>query len=566
MELSLKPHLQNIYPLRAILIRGSNPTQWLSEIQRMELQIQQISIYALPGNTANSISGCMVVTGNTVIKEPGMNELLQQAGRNLFISGKAILHPFLAEKEIEKIFHTNIHLFHPLVGLVELHEPLDLRTLIDLPKHRELYVTRPQKGPSIPSEIKAFQIRPVSPEEALKKMEEKAFPKTEKMPDKPLGLFEKGLLQAYKSLFTRKKAADGSENTESTPFMKNLEGMVNSFTGKGKEIKESLQQKYEDLEERNKKEVDKLLDLLKNNPKEALKYAPPLDMNGSSRGEGNLPFSLSRRWPDLSIFGGGFASSGSVDLGDQFHTLQDQYRKTAEEFLANKEYHNAAFIYLKLLKDPNSAANALEQGELHQEAAAIYLKAGMKTKAAECYEKGRMTEQAIEIYKELQQNEKVGDLYKTIGRKKEAIQFYEKVVTEYSSKNQFVKAALLARTKMEDEESAQILLMQGWQKNSDAVSCLSLYLDNIRPDHLRLEIEKIYDESLFDENAENFVRVLSIEHKKRNELQEWIKDVAYTVIAEQIKKNPSIVSEMRSFNKNDGELLKDTIRFKSKRK
>lgn len=63
-----------------------------------------------------------------------------------------------------------------------------------------------------------------------------------------------------------------------------------------------MQQDYEDLERRNQKLVDKFLDLLRNNPAEALKYAIPLDENGSVRGGNNSSFTLSRRWFDFLYF------------------------------------------------------------------------------------------------------------------------------------------------------------------------------------------------------------------------------------------------------------------------
>ena len=38
--------------------------------------------------------------------------------------------------------------------------------------------------------------------------------------------------------------------------------------------------------------------------------------------------------------------------------------------------------------------------------------------------------------------------------------------------------------------------------------------------------------------------------------------MAYEIIAAQVKNNPSIITELRSFNKDDKLLLKDTLRFK----
>src|SRR5690606_12145948 len=125
---------------------------------------------------------------------------------------------------------------------------------------------------------------------------------------------------------------------------------------------------------------------------------------------------------------------------------------TAHTLIKQKEFHQAAFVYLKLLRNPALAAQALEVGNHFQEAATLYLQnGGNKSKAAECYEKGHMIAEAIELYKELKENEKVGDLFVRIGNRPEANFYYEKVVENYIEKEQYVKGSLIYKHKMNDE-------------------------------------------------------------------------------------------------------------------
>ncbi|OFY83691.1 MAG: hypothetical protein A3F72_12820 [Bacteroidetes bacterium RIFCSPLOWO2_12_FULL_35_15] len=311
------------------------------------------------------------------------------------------------------------------------------------------------------------------------------------------------------------------------------------------------------------------MDMFKNNPEEALKYAIPLDDIGSTRGGNKSQLDLLKRWFDFSLLGNNSrSSSGSINLGDHYYELQKQYNATAQELIKQKDYHKAAFIYMKLLKNNLMAAQTLESGNHFQEAATIYLKhAGNKNKAAECYEKGNMTNEAIEIYKELNENEKVGDLYLTIRKRKEADLYFEKVVTNYKSKNQYVKASLIYKNKMNNEQGGQSLLLEGWRSFKDPSNCLNNYFSNIRDIKiLKREIETIYANDLNRQNSETFLQVIRHEYNKNNELSDSIREMAYEIVAAQIPKNPSIVSELKEFNLKDKELMKDTIRFKVNRK
>ena len=273
------------------------------------------------------------------------------------------------------------------------------------------------------------------------------------------------------------------------------------------------------------------------------------------------------RWMSFSLFDIGLnnSRSGTVALsGDHYQTLRSQYIKTAQQLIAEQEFQKAAFIYMKLLKDYYGAANTLAEGQYFQEAAAIHLKHTQdKSKAAECYEKGRMIPQAIELYKELNQDEKVGDLYLSIHKKKEAHAYFGKVIENYRSTSQYVKASLIYKNKIEDPQQAQSLLMEGWRSNKDAFNCLNNYFSNI-PDLqlLEHEITQIYITDTPGDKKEVYLRVLKYEFDKHAELEETTREIAYQIIAERVAQNPSIVSELPSFNKKDKHLLKDVLKYK----
>jgi len=178
-----------------------------------------------------------------------------------------------------------------------------------------------------------------------------------------------------------------------------------------------------------------------------------------------------------------------------------------------------------------------------------------------------MTDEAIALYKELGDDEKVGDLYLNTFRRKEAMMHYDKLVQSYLNKDQHIKASLICRNKMKNTAQAQAILLEAWLENRDAFNCLNNYFAHIpNTEALKGHIQTVYKQHVNSNNRETFIRVLQYEYAKDNELSEWIRDMAYETIAEQIKINPAVVSELKMFNKEDRELGKDTLKFILKNK
>jgi tetratricopeptide (TPR) repeat protein len=548
-----------------MLIKGASVGAWIKEIQRMGLSLPALSAYPVPSTQANVLWGCLLVldAGTSQI-DLGRNTYCQVVNQILFIPERSHLYPLLSHGEVEQLFSGKKHLLHPEFGLVALEEEIDWKNLVEWPVERSCKVTAPSASVFIPGQIKSFQIKPLAPEEVLDTFEEKYFPKPEAFKEKPLNPLEKVKLFFYKQVFKLAASAVGGSATG-----KAAAGPVQQFLNKwfSGRWSEKLQMDFESLEKRNQKHLDRLMDLFKKNPGEALKYAIPLDTDGTGRGGAMGAFSLQKRWLDLSAFGRGWNSGGAgaaIMPGNSFAQLHAQYLNTAQELTRQKDYQKAAFVYMKLLKNYHMAAQTLEQGGYYQESASLYLKyCSNKQKAAECYEKGNMTENAIELYKELNQDEKVGDLYYALHQKKEALVYYQKVADGYTQNQQFVKAALLYKNKMENTASAQGVLLKGWRLNRDGFNCLNNYFSNISdPKQSWSELQEIYHKEVNGANRETFLKVLQYEYDKQNDYSESIKDMAYQVVAEQVGLNPSIVLELRTFNKNDKELVKDTVRFK----
>lgn len=567
MDLSIKPYHKNTFQYGGILIKNASVKTCIKEIQNLQLDLKSIEVYPIPGTTANSIWGVFLIPSTKINKDIiGKNQLCQQVNANLFIPEKSIVFPALTTIELEKLFANSKHIIHPEFGLVELKDQINFQDIIITPTQKSFIVTTPKASVLIPKQIKSYQVNPVSAEEAMKNLEDNIFPKKEKMPNEPLNIFEKGKLAFYKLVLGKSGQSNTSNITNEKPgILSAIQKMIGSKSGIITKWFDKMEQDFDNLEERNKKQIDKLMDMFKNNPELALKFAVPLDETGTNRGGLNKGLlDISAKWFDFSLFSNSSNSGGgTIDLGDRYFELQQQYNRTAEDLIAKKEYQKAAFVYFKLLKNHYKAAETLAEGKLYQEAASIHLKhTGQKQKAAEYYEKGNMTSEAIDIYKELNQNEKVGDLYVSINKRKEADIFYQKVIDNYKSTNQYVKASLIYKNKINDEQAGQSLLLSGWRANKDAFNCLNNYFSNIHDTkQLLKEINTVYQTDITYINRNIFLQAIKYEYKKGNELAEPIKEIAYEIIAQEIKHNPTIVSELKNFNNNSKQLIKDTLRY-----
>lgn len=570
MQLTLKSHNKNSYPVAGFLLKHSEVQQWFARLQSLNLSLNDVTIYPIPDTTANTVWGCMVLTSaKLTIKQVTPLEYCQKASKHLYILEHSVLSPQLDSEDLDLLFKENPHIYHPSFGLVELPEPLNIADLFILPEQVKLEITRPQKGNFAPSEIRLFEVIPVKSEDVLKDMEEKMFPKKESKIDKPLSIIEKIKLQLYKKLFTKKA---GTEKGELGNFKKSRLGeamdKLLARSDRLNNLTDKLQQDLEDLEKRNQKEVDKLVNLMKENPEDALKYAIPLDESGTSRGGADSGvFQMSRLWQSLSLAGSGRYSGGggSIDLGNEYERLRQQYESTALDLIKQQKHEKAAFVYLKLLKDGNRAAQTLEDGKYYKEAAAVHLEHNKnKRRAAECYEKGSMTREAIGLYKDLDEHEKAGDLYTTIHQKKAALSCYTLVLDGHLKKNKRIQAALLCKKKMSDFDQGQQILLDGWYENQDAYNCLSYYLGDIQEnEELLYTVNNLASEAVEDKNCDKFLQVLQPIYKNNTEAQQEIRETAYRLIAEKMLTNPALVAQLKHFNTNDTQLTKDAKRYTS---
>lgn len=264
-----------------------------------------------------------------------------------------------------------------------------------------------------------------------------------------------------------------------------------------------------------------------------------------------------------SSAGGG---GGSAYLeSSMFDKVRQTYEDLARKYIKEGNYKGAAQVYIKLLQDNYRGASTLADGEHYNEAAFIYLnRLYNKEQAAQCYEKAKNYKKAIDLYRELNQKEKVGDLYLKINDRENAHEFYQMVIDDYIQNRQMVKASLIYRKKMAMPEKAQEYLLKGWRRDWDAYNCLNNYFANISDRNaLGQAIRQQYKE-LPEVQQRTYLDLMKHEFKKDESLRTLTRNIAYEIVAAQVQQHPDVASELKFFNPDDKNIMKDILRFRTK--
>jgi hypothetical protein len=227
MELRIKPFPKNNYPKKGLLIKGSSPLTWLHELEILGIDLSEVQSFPIPSNEPNVLYGCFLIFKNITPSEIGKNAYFQCIEDKFFIPENTIFYPKINPEDWQNS-NAEFLVMHPDFGLVKLNEEIDWISLINHPKQAEDKIRKPSNGVQIPAKIKSFMVEMEDDQvmEALQK------PQTEE------------------------------------EWMKNLPfDMKKVMAG-------------------NKKEIEKYLKYIEKYPERAVELGVPLDIMGTSRGDG----------------------------------------------------------------------------------------------------------------------------------------------------------------------------------------------------------------------------------------------------------------------------------------
>ncbi|MCE3227284.1 MAG: cyclic nucleotide-binding protein [Bacteroidetes bacterium] len=586
MELSLRHIEQSNFLINGAFIRGTDPAEWLRELDRYEVSYEHISCYVVPkGLDSVSPAGLFVMfhekpkCRRETVKFP-----YRCVGEKLFIPLHSTLFPETSTDELKQLILFDVMVFHPSIGLIG-YEQQDRKTVDDLITLEPPMETRCLDVPDVKPvflPLNRIHVEEPPPEQLIESLKEDVGTKSiDDLKEKERSGLEKlkddislaglkglkNLTEGIGKLGAGSKAGSGGAGGDSGGGSgKEEEGLMDKFS-------KWMDNKIEDLEKKRESELKRLLDMFDKNSDEALQYAIPLGSNYFNRGEAPPSAKLTRNDTSFNLgkLGGGDKVDG-WDLSKFYNDLRTKYIKAAQTEIENENYKKAAYIYAHLLNDFHSAADVLKRGKMYREAATVYKDhLNNKGAAAECLESGGLYNEAIDLYIELNRNEKVGDLYVLLERSDNANIYYEKCVENALTAQDYIEAARLQEEKKKEHERATATLLEGWENSSNREACLTKYFDKLQKDEADLvaHINNVYNNKTPSSKRSSFLNVLAgIADKKENEeMRAATKEMAYSLVGEQVMKgNSSALYKLKSFVPDDRFLPSDFNRYLSSAK
>ncbi|WP_100076737.1 hypothetical protein [Chryseobacterium camelliae] len=244
MELRIHPFPKNTYPRKGLLIKGASPMVWLHEMEILGIDLTMVRSFPVPANEPNRLHGCFLVFQHEAPAGIGKNAYFQCVDDQLFIPEYTLFYPKVSPEEWSAA-GAEFLLMHPEFGMVKLNEEIDWLSLISDPLPSEATIRKPSAGVKIPQEIKSYAVE----------------------------------TDDEKTLEALQKSGTEQEWMNNLPF--DLQKVMNG----------------------NKKEIEKYLKYIEKYPERAVDLGVPLDVTGTSRGDGFAKFIFSHSWIE-KLFGG----------------------------------------------------------------------------------------------------------------------------------------------------------------------------------------------------------------------------------------------------------------------
>ncbi|WP_261509769.1 APC family permease [Chryseobacterium paludis] len=245
MELRIKPFPKNNYPKKGVLIKGSSPLVWFEEMDKLKIDLNLVKTFAIPSNEPNILYGCFIIFTDHAPLEIGKNSYFQCIDEILFIPENTTFYPKINPEDWHNI-DSRFLVMHPEFGLVKLSEEIDWILVLEEPEKAKLFIRKPSNGVYIPQEIKSYTVE----------------------------------IDDEKMMESLQKSQTEEEWMKNLPF-----DMKKVMAG-------------------NKREIEKYLKYIEKYPDRAIDLGVPLDILGTSRGDGFGKFKFDNGWLSRLLGGG----------------------------------------------------------------------------------------------------------------------------------------------------------------------------------------------------------------------------------------------------------------------
>ncbi|MBB6372307.1 APC family permease [Chryseobacterium shigense] len=244
MELRIKPFPKNTYSKKGLLIKDPSPRVWLYEMEVLGIDLAKVKSYAIPADQPDVLYGCLLVFHDEAPQEIGKNAYFQCVDDKLFIPENTVFYPKINPEDWQYA-GAKFLVMHPEFGLVKLTEEINWFSVIQEPEISERKVRRPSNGVKTPQHIESFTVE----------------------------------MDDEKVLATLQQPKNEEEWMKNLPF----------------DLKKVMAG--------NKKEIEKYLKYIEKYPDRAVDLGVPLDIMGTSRGDGFGKFTFGGSWLS-TLFGG----------------------------------------------------------------------------------------------------------------------------------------------------------------------------------------------------------------------------------------------------------------------
>ncbi|QGJ70513.1 Hypothetical protein PBC10988_22100 [Planctomycetales bacterium 10988] len=510
LQLRFREHPQR--EAAAWLLPSPDPQQWIEELLAWQVPLAGSSLLLVPAeNRPDQLIAALVLLANGE-QAPRVQQALGYGclSQKLYLPTHAELDPPVSEEELAEQASYDYLLLHPQAGLIgfSAEDRLPLERLFQAP--RELPTTwdraQPGTGWKLPHLVRHPLTVEVEPSQSLQTLMETvgreiaaALPEeippellsddpNEKSKQIPPSIKKAFQLGIAKLLLGMNNMRPTSPTASPDPAW--LVKWMNWAESKTKQGLFSLSPSEE-----RRKELERLMRLLLENPDEGLKYALPL-FGGPGRGQAQGGSKLPLR--DVRFNLDGMRTAGPADPWDinqqDFQWLTDRYTELANRERTLGRYRRAAYIYSKLLGNHALAAQVLCEGRYFQEAAALYLdELKSPLEAAKCYEKAGLFQEAILLYEKKKEWETAGQLYQRLGEDEQAEQRFELAIKAAIEQEHFMEAARLTETYLHDTERTLNYLKEAWPYTSEARECLQKQLEILARLDRHQEVGRLFD-------------------------------------------------------------------------
>lgn len=465
----------------AWFVPGATAEEWLAELADWQTPLAAARLYVIPASTQDRTPCGVLVLGAAPPSARRSPRALPYGvlARRLYLPVDAELEPSLDDAELERLLAADdaLYLWRPHAGPVQLTAARAL-TVGDL-------LTAPEPGGNawncgVAGVALNARLLSIEPEATL--TVENLFEQTrDDIGTQPLDL-EKlppaqsepspGAAGALGRALQQKLAQTVYWMMQHVPHSGaayNWLNKIEDWAGA------KLDQLAQSLEASRHRELARLLDLLRSDPDEGLRFALPM---GGDEHRGLAPPSgrLGMRNVDFSLdqLRGGRAAD-FWDLPATFRMqLIARYRELAARELALGRHRRAAYIFATLLGDFNSAAAALCDGGHWREAAVLYEQRLKRPhEAARCLRQGGLWSEAIALYEKLGEHETVGDLYQQLDQREAAEQAWLRAVAACDARSDALGASRLLEQKLGLIDAAWQRLRSAWPRSPQAALCVT---------------------------------------------------------------------------------------------